>query len=97
MVDAILRYSCLPAGRPRMKNNNMTQPSYLTKPKACTYCEDNIHYIDYKDVKTLRKYLSPYARIMSRNRTGTCAKHQRAMAKALKRARYMGLLPYLTR
>ena len=53
--------------------------------------------MNYKDIKTLRKHLSPYARIMSKQRTGTCSKHQRGMARALKRARFMGLLPYLTR
>ncbi len=75
----------------------MPQPSYLTKPKSCSFCEDNIKYIDYKDIKNLRKYLSPYARIMGKHRTGTCSKHQRGMARALKRARFMGLLPYVTR
>ena len=70
---------------------------YQGKPKTCTFCEDNISYIDYKDVKSLRKHLSPYGRIMGRHRTGTCAKHQRGMAKALKRARFLALLPYINR
>ncbi len=55
------------------------------------------HYIDYKDVATLKKHLTPHARIMSRKRTGTSAKHQRALALAIKRARFMGFLPYITR
>jgi small subunit ribosomal protein S18 len=75
----------------------MLQPTYVTKPKSCTFCEENSKYIDYKDIKTLRKYLSPYSRILSRERTGTCAKHQRSMAAALKRARFMALLPYVTK
>ncbi len=75
----------------------MLQPTYVTKPKSCTFCEENSKYIDYKDIKTLRKYLSPYSRILSRERTGTCAKHQRSMASALKRARFMALLPYVTK
>ena len=75
----------------------MPQPSNQDRPKTCSFCEENIKYIDYKDIKTLRKYLSPYARIMGQGRTGTCAKHQRGLARAIKRARYMGLLPYVTR
>ncbi|EKD49627.1 MAG: hypothetical protein ACD_63C00091G0010 [uncultured bacterium] len=73
------------------------QPNYIAKPKTCSFCEDNIKYIDYKDIKALRRHLSPYSRILAKERTGTCSKHQRIMAHALKRARFIGLLPYVTK
>lgn len=59
--------------------------------------DQHIDYIDYKDVDTLKKFLTPHARIQSRRRTHTSAKSQRALALAVKRARFMGLLPYVTR
>jgi small subunit ribosomal protein S18 len=75
----------------------MISPTYIAKPKACTFCKENIKYLDYKDLKTLRKFLSPYSRILGRQRTGACAKHQRALTRALKYARFMALLPYVTK
>lgn len=59
--------------------------------------ENNIEYIDYKDVDTLKKFLTPHARIQGRKRTGTSSKFQRELATAIKRARFMGLLPYISR
>ena len=63
----------------------------------CYFSTNNIKYIDYKDTETLKKFLNPHARILSRKRTGVCAKHQRKLAQAVKRARFMGLLPYISR
>lgn len=60
------------------------------------YSED-IEYIDYKDVKLLQKYLTSVGKIESRKRTGASMKHQRMLAKALKRARHIGLLPFIVR
>lgn len=54
-------------------------------------------YIDYKDVDTLKSFLTPHARIQSRRRAGTSAHHQRALSQAIKRARFLGLLPYISR
>ena len=59
--------------------------------------ENNIQYIDYKDVEFLKKFLNPHARILSRKRTGLDAKQQRSVAQAVKRARYIGLLPYTSK
>lgn len=59
--------------------------------------ENPSDYVDYKDVPTLKKHINPHARIMSRKRTGTSARYQRSIALAIKRARYMGLLPYISR
>ncbi len=62
--------------------------------KVCQFCVDKISYIDYKDVNRLRRYLSERARIEPRRSTGTCAKHQRRLSTAIKRARSLALLPY---
>ncbi|MBC8464999.1 MAG: 30S ribosomal protein S18 [Parcubacteria group bacterium] len=61
----------------------------------CYFTENNIQYIDYKDTELLKKFLNPYGRIQARKYTGTSAKHQRQLERAIKRARYMGLLPYI--
>lgn len=57
----------------------------------------HIKTIDYKDIETLRKFLNPNARILSHKKTGLSAKQQREIAQAIKRARYIGLLPYIAR
>src|SRR5581483_702414 len=62
--------------------------------KVCQFCVDKISYIDYKDVNRLRRYLNERARIEPRRSTGTCAKHQRRLSMAIKRARTIALLPY---
>jgi small subunit ribosomal protein S18 len=59
--------------------------------------ENNIKHIDYKDVDMLKKFLNPHARMISRKRSGITAKNQRLVAVAIKRARFMGLLPYVSR
>jgi len=53
--------------------------------------------IDYKDIETLKKFLNPHGKIMARRRTGLSASNQRALAQAVKRARFMALLPYIVR
>lgn len=65
--------------------------------KKCYFTENNIKYIDFKDVDLLKKFLNPHARIISRKRTGVTAKHQRNLATAVKRARFMALLPFVSR
>ncbi len=59
--------------------------------------QQNIENIDYKDVELLKKFLNPHARLMARKRTGISAKHQRELANAVKRARFMALLPFVAR
>jgi len=66
---------------------------FVFKPKVCPFCADKAE-IDYKDISRLRRYISDRARIEPRRRTGICAKHQRRLALAIKRARYLALLPY---
>jgi len=62
--------------------------------RVCAFCVDKASAVDYKDAMKLRRYLSDRARIEPRRKTGTCAKHQRWLAVALKRARHLALLPY---
>jgi small subunit ribosomal protein S18 len=62
--------------------------------KVCIFCVDKIKYVDYKDVNRLRRYLSDRAKIEPRRKSGVCAKHQRKLTTALKRARHMALLPF---
>jgi len=62
--------------------------------KMCAFCLEKTKYIDYKDVSTLRRFLTERGKIKSRRKTGTCARHQRPLAIAIKRARYLALLPF---
>ena len=64
--------------------------------KVCYFCANHIDYIDYKDVDLLKRYISEKGKILPRRVTGTCAKHQRTLTVAIKRARIMGLLPFTT-
>lgn len=61
---------------------------------ACFFCQRNIKEIDFKDVELLKRFLSGLAKIKPKKRTGTCTSHQRKLAKAIKRARHLGLLPH---
>jgi len=61
---------------------------------SCYLCEKGIKEIDFKNTEVLRKFTSGSEKIKSRKKTGTCAKHQRKLAKAIKRARHLGLLPH---
>lgn len=63
--------------------------------KQCYFKQNGIKHVDYKDVETLRKFITPAGRIMPAKRTGVCRKNQRKLALAIKRARFMGLLPYI--
>jgi len=67
---------------------------YVPRRKVCAFCADHIDKVDYKDIARIGRYLSDRAKIEGRRKTGTCAKHQRSLAVALKRARYMALMPY---
>lgn len=62
--------------------------------RICAFCADKVETINYKDVALLRRFLSDQAQIESRRRTGTCARHQRRLTTAIKRARHLALLPY---
>ena len=81
--------------RPRMGGGMRTNRTrYVPKRKVCFFCANKNEAIDYKNPEKLRSYVSDMAKIDPRRRTGTCAKHQRALATAIKRARHLALLPY---
>ncbi len=65
--------------------------------KQCYFSQHNIKFIDYKDTDILKKFVNPHGRMISRKRTGISAKYQRQLATAIKRARFMGLMPYVAR
>jgi small subunit ribosomal protein S18 len=68
---------------------------YIPKRKVCLFCRDKVKLIDYKDMAMLRSYVSDRAKIVPRRKSGACARHQRALATAIKRARHLALLPYV--
>ena len=63
--------------------------------KTCKFCEDKIKAIDFKDFKALGRYVTERGKIVPRRTSGTCAKHQRQLSTAIKRARHLALLPYI--
>ena len=65
--------------------------------KQCNFCRKKVDIIDFKDVGLLMRYLTPWSKMKAAHDTGTCTKHQRRLAEAIKRARYMGLMPYVKR
>lgn len=78
--------------RPERPMNRDRRP----RRKVCAFCADKIEMIDYKDIQRLRRYLSERGKIVPRRVTGTCARHQRQLTTAIKRARHLALLPYVT-
>lgn len=70
------------------------RPNRKGRKKVCSFCVDKVETIDYKDVNKLNKYTSDRAKILPRRVTGTCAKHQRELTTAIKRARIIALMPY---
>jgi small subunit ribosomal protein S18 len=88
-------------GKPRTKTRKKEKDDKAwqkkQKRKVCIFCKDRVAYVDYKDVPTLRKFVSERGKIRARRVTGNCAQHQRDVASAVKNAREMALLPYSTR
>lgn len=76
-------------------NRNLSASPYHRKRRICAFCVEKVEYIDYKEYDVLRRYLTEHGRIRPRRQTGTCAKHQRGLAQAIKRARHLALLPYV--
>ncbi len=82
------------ADRNVKKGAKSDKPFRKPRKKVCNFCVDNIDEIDYKDVEKLKRYISDKGKILPRRVTGTCAKHQRKVNEAIKRARHIALLPY---
>ena len=66
------------------------------RKKVCAFCVDKVENIDYKDIAKLRRYMSERAKIVPRRVTGTCARHQRQLTVAVKRARHLAMLSYIS-
>ena len=79
-----------------MENKDIKRPAKRpSRRKVCNFCVEKTETIDYKDVAKLKKYLAESGKILPRRMTGVCARHQRELAVAIKRARQMALLPYV--
>jgi len=63
--------------------------------KSCPFCETRVHFIDYKDDRTLGRFITDHGKILPARLSGTCARHQRQLSNAVKRARYLALIPYV--
>ena len=77
------------------KSTKWNRPRYAPSRKVCSFCAGKIEAVDYKEADKLRGFISDRGKISPRRRTGTCAKHQRVLARAIKRARHLALLPYV--
>jgi small subunit ribosomal protein S18 len=77
-----------------MKNMNYQQSQPQVQPKSCYFCANNVNAVDYKDTQLLRRFMNAHAKIVPPRRTGNCARHQRMITRAIKRARTMALLSY---
>lgn len=78
-----------------MEERKMRPRPRRSRRKVCKFCVDKVTSIDYKDVRTLEKFVTERGKIMPRRMSGVCAKHQRDLAVAIKRARIVALLPYV--
>ena len=90
-----------PKGRDNRKGGRGAQDkkAWMRKPrtKVCPFCKEKAEWVDYKDTQVLRKFLSDRGKIRARRVTGACQQHQQDVAKAIKNAREMALLPYMSR
>lgn len=82
------------ADRPERPKRDNRRGGRKGRKKVCGFCVDKVESIDYKDVARLRRYISERAKILPRRVTGTCARHQRELTVAIKRARHLALLPF---
>ena len=83
-------------GRPMRRRDGRRGPPGGGRRKPCQFCRDKVDFVDYKDVGTLRRSMSERGKIRSARITGSCRRHQRQVALAIKRARELGLLPYVS-
>lgn len=84
----------MPTDENRVETEPMAPRRYAPHPKICQFCADKNAVIDYKQADMLRRFVSEDGKIRPRRQTGTCAKHQRELARAIKRARHIALLPF---
>lgn len=82
--------------RSTQESDSLSTSPYHRKRRICAFCVEKVSKIDYKQHDVLMRYLTEHGRIRPRRQTGTCAKHQRSLAKAIKRARHLAMLPFVT-
>ena len=80
--------------RPERGDRPMRGGGRKGRRKVCSFCVDRVEHIDYKDAARLRRFMSDRAKIVPRRQSGTCARHQRVLTIAIKRARHIALLPF---
>lgn len=85
-----------PAQKAEKTDGAMKRRPIRRRKKVCVFCSDKSNIIDYKDVNKLKRYVSERGKILPRRITGNCAKHQRALTVAVKRARHVAIMPYTT-
>ena len=83
------------AVRGKPSGRKWSKTRYVPRRKVCSLCVEKVSAIDYKEPSKLRRYISDRGKIEPRRKTGTCARHQRILALAIKRARHLALLPYV--
>ena len=81
--------------RPRKNTKRKKRKARVTEQAKCRFCREKISQVDYKDTATLTKLVTNQGKLFSRKRSGCCARHQRSLTTAIKRARFMGLMPYV--
>ncbi|OGY43797.1 MAG: 30S ribosomal protein S18 [Candidatus Buchananbacteria bacterium RIFCSPHIGHO2_02_FULL_40_13] len=80
-----------------MNKSQNKKNDLIQKERYCYFCVNNADHIDYKNQQLLRRFISSYSKIVPRKRSGVCSKHQRQLAQAIKRARIMAILPFVTK
>ena len=83
------------AGKPGAKGA-VKKKVFFRRRKVCKFCADHLDYIDYKDAKQVQQFILERAKILPRRISGTCARHQRMVQQAIKRARHLALVPFTT-
>ena len=86
----------MPDKKAERPEGQMRRRPMRRRKKVCVYCVDKNAVIDYKDTNKLKRYISERGKILPRRITGNCAKHQRKLTTAIKRARHIALMPYIT-
>ncbi|MDR2428790.1 MAG: 30S ribosomal protein S18 [Candidatus Margulisbacteria bacterium] len=79
----------------KKSEHKLPLPMKKRRGKPCYFCENHLEELDYKDLALVQRFQSPRGKILPRRQSNCCAKHQRKVAQAIKRARYMALLPYV--
>ena len=85
-----------PAASARRPDTGRRRPPFPVRRKVCRFCAEKVRDIDYKQIQVLRAFLTDTGKILSSRITGNCAGHQRSLSRAIKRARNLALLPYVT-